>query len=128
MVSQDVQANLKKYKNAVGGRTPSRGRRSASRGPDDLGSVGSPTVHFEDYARGRSQGRKSIGPDDNVTASRQIRLALKEIDDGFGDKHTLLKMLVLRCDEADQNYNRLRNCINHGEVANADKILADLQA
>lgn len=41
---------------------------------------------------------------------------------------TLLKMLVLRCDEADQNYNRLRNCINHGEVANADKILADLQA
>lgn len=93
-----------------------------------MGSVGSPTVHFEDYTRARSQGRKSVGPDDNVTASRQIRQALKEIDDGFGDKLTLLKMLVMRCDEADQNYNRLRNCINHGEVSNADKILADLQA
>ena len=49
MVTRDVQDNLKKYKNAVGGRTPSRGRRSASRGPDDMGDVGSPTVHFEDF-------------------------------------------------------------------------------
>ena len=33
MVTRDVQDNLKKYKNAVGGRTPSRGaRRSQSRG------------------------------------------------------------------------------------------------
>ena len=70
MVTRDVQANLKKYKNAVGGRTPSKGRRSASRGADDIGSVGSPTVHFEDFTRARSQGRRSIGPDDNVTASR----------------------------------------------------------
>ena len=71
MVTRDVQDNLKKYKNAVGGRTPSRGaRRSQSRGQDDIGSVGSPTVHFEDFYRGRSQGRKSVGPEDSVTASR----------------------------------------------------------
>ena len=70
MVTRDVQANLKKYKNAVGGRTPSRGRRDASRGQEDFGSVGSPTVHFEDFGRGRSQGRKSLGPEDTVTASR----------------------------------------------------------
>jgi len=36
-------------------------------------------------------------------------------------------MLVMRCDEAEANYLRLRNCLNHGEVANADKILCDLQ-
>lgn len=106
---------------SVGGRTPSKGRRSASRGADDDRSFGSPTVHFEDFMRGRSQGRKSLGPDDNVTASKQIRQALQDLDQGFGDKLTLLKMLVMRCDEAEANYMRLRNCINHGEVANADK-------
>lgn len=100
MVTRDVQANLKKYKNAVGGRTPSR-RRSASRGPDDIGSVGSPTVHFEDFTRGRSQGRRSIGAEDNVTASRQIRATLKEIDAGYADKHAILQSILNRCDEAD---------------------------
>ena len=120
MVTNDVQANLRKYKLSRGGRTPSRGRRSQSRGADGE-SCGSPTVHFENVIRGRSNGRKSIGAEDSVTASRAIRQALKDIDMGFGDKMTLMKMLVMRCDEADQNYNRLRNCINHGEVANADK-------
>ena len=59
MVSRDVQANIRKYKMAAGtGRTPSRGRRSASRGAD--ADEGSPsrdnTVRFEDYTRNASEG------------------------------------------------------------------------
>jgi len=53
---------------------------------------------------------------------------LKELDNGIGEKMSLLKMLVIKCDEADQNYNRLRNYINFGELENADRILCDLQA
>ena len=70
MVTRDVQANLRKYKMAAGtGRTPSRGRRSASRGPDGE-DVGSPTVHFEDFTRGeRSHG----APPEPIVASRAIR-------------------------------------------------------
>lgn len=41
---------------------------------------------------------------------------------------SLLQMLIGRCDENDQNYNRLRNCIVSGEMETADKILCDLQA
>jgi len=40
---------------------------------------------------------------------------------------SLMKMLIMRCDENDQNYNRLRNCIISGEMETADKIMCDLQ-
>ena len=104
MVSKDLQANLRKYKmtGATGKRTPSRGRRSASRGGalgDDL-SQGSPTVHFEGQ-RGRSGGRNSVGGDDGLNASRQIRQCLKQLDTGIGMKVSLMKSLVLKCDETE---------------------------
>ena len=120
MVSRDVQANLRKYKMAAGtGRTPSRGRRSASRGPEGE-EVGSPTVHFEDFTR-EAGGRSHGGPPEPIVASRAIRQALKDLDTGFGEKMSLLKMLIMKCDENDQNYNRLRNCIIAGEMETADK-------
>ena len=106
------------------GRTPSRGRRSASRGAD--AEEGSPsrdnTVRFEDYTRNASEGQRSHGaPVEPLIASRAIRQALKDLDQGFGEKLSLLKMLILKCDENDQNYNRLRNCIISGEMETADK-------
>jgi len=61
-------------------------------------------------------------------ASRAIRQALKDLDTGFGEKMSLMKMLIMRCDENDQNYNRLRHCIMSGEMETADKIICDLQA
>lgn len=120
MVNKDVQANLRKYKLAFGGRTPSRGgNRSASRGADSEGAV-SPQVRFEgEKGRGRSQGRRT--DDDNLGSNRAIRQYLKDLDRGIGDKMSLLKMLVIKCDEADQNFNRLRSAINFGEIESADR-------
>ena len=75
MVTRDVQANIRKYKMSAGqGRTPSRGRRSASRGDEAVSPQGSPTVHFEDFGRSRSQitsGNKQ--PTEPIIASRAIR-------------------------------------------------------
>ena len=125
MVNRDVQANLRKYKLGAGqGRTPSRGRRSASRNDGEAISPneGSPRVQFQDFTRNRSvDGGRSHGPNEPLVASRAIRQALKDIDTGFGEKMSLLKMLITRCDENDQNYNRLRNCIMSGEMETADK-------
>ena len=118
MVTKDVQANLRKYKMGAGQRSPSRGRRSASRGADEDMSPGGATVHFEDFTRSRSHG---AGPSEPIVASRAIRQALKDLDTGFGEKMSLMKMLVMRCDENDQNYNRLRHCIMSGEMETADK-------
>ena len=106
------------------GRTPSRGRRSASRGDGDVMSPdgGDPKVQFQDFTRNKSQdGGRSQGPSDPLVASRAIRQALKDLDTGFGEKMSLFKMLIMRSDENDQNYNRLRNCIISGEMETADK-------
>ena len=115
MVTRDVQNNLRKYKNALG-RTPSR--RSASRGVEN-DSEGSPQVRFEGDRRGRSLGRR--GDDECLGSNRVMRQYLKELDGGIGDKMSLLKMLVIKCDEADQNFNRLRSAISFGEMESADR-------
>jgi hypothetical protein len=39
---------------------------------------------------------------------------LRELDTGIADKISLLKMLVIKCDEADQSFNRLRFAISNG--------------
>ena len=105
MVTRDVQSNLRKYKLACG-RTPSK--RSASRGAED----DSPTVRFEGDKRGRSLGSKS--DEGGLGGNRAVRQYLKDLDKGIGDKMSLLKMLVIKCDETDQNFNRLRSAINFG--------------
>jgi len=61
------------------------------------------------------------GDEDGLGPNRAIRQHLKDLDQGIGNKISLLKMLVIKCDEADQNYNRLRNAINFGELENADR-------
>ena len=50
-----------------------------------------------------------------------IRQCLRDLDKGIADKQSLIKMMVLKSDEADQNYNRLRNCIDNGQLDQADK-------
>lgn len=120
VVSKDVQANLRKYKMATG-RTPNKERllRSASRGDE----FGSPTVRFEGVsgARGRSVGARSTEPDEGLSQNKAIRQYLKDLDTGIGDKVSLMKMLVIRCDEADQSFNRLRNAIHYGETESAER-------
>mmetsp|Transcript_47927 Transcript_47927/g.63431 ORF Transcript_47927/g.63431 Transcript_47927/m.63431 type:complete len:136 (+) Transcript_47927:86-493(+) len=71
MVTKDVQSNLRKYKMGAGQRSPSRGKRSASRGAgeEDM-SPGGATVHFEDFTRSRSHG---AGASEPLVASRAIR-------------------------------------------------------
>lgn len=118
MVTRDVQANMRKYKMGVG-RTPSRrsGKSNGHQtdGEDEL----SPKVTFEGDKRGRSMGRRA--DDDGAGPSRVIRNYIKDLDKGLGDKMSLLKMLVIKCDEADQNFNRLRSAINFGEMDSADR-------
>ena len=64
-------------------------------------------------------GRK--GDDEGAGGNKAIRQYLKELDKGIGDKMSLLKMLVIKSDEADQNFNRLRSAINFGEMDSVDR-------
>jgi hypothetical protein len=101
IVTKDVQMNLRKYKMGAGGRTPSKDKRnkSARKGESDGEGFASPAgaVRFADARRGRSVGNG----DNSLAQNRALRQHLKDLDTGIGDKISLLKMLVLKSDEAD---------------------------
>jgi len=98
MVSKDVALNLRKYKLGVGTKTPSK--RSKSRGEDhteennrfEKGSRGS---------RGKSNDATRAPENEGPTFTNAIRKYLRDLDTGVADKISLMKMLVIKSDEAD---------------------------
>ena len=100
VVTRDLQFELRKYKMDAQG---TRRKRSASRGRES-----SPTVRFEDR-----------GPD--VSENKAVRGILQQLDSGINDKLQLMKMLVIRGDEADAKFKRLRGAYNNGEVEVIDR-------
>lgn len=117
MVSKDVASSLRRFKNG-NTKTPDK-RRSKSRGNND--GYDSPSVKFNDSAANGPGSKKSRGKSTDITQrdfapvmNNTIRQYLRDLDNGIAEKVSLLKMLVMKFDEADQNYNRLRNAINVG--------------
>jgi hypothetical protein len=106
VVSRDLQFELRKYKMDAQGKNR---KRSASRGRE-----ASPTVRFEDKG--------------DVSENKAVRNILQQLDAGVNDKLQLLKMLVIRGDEADQKFKRLRAAFANGEVEMVDRITNELQA
>ena len=97
MVSKDVALNLRKYKLGVGTKTPSK--RSKSRGEDP-----NEESRFEKGtrgARGKSNDASRSSENEGPTFNNAIRKHLRELDRGVADKISLLKMLVIKSDEAD---------------------------
>lgn len=116
MVSKDVALNLRKYKLGVGSKTPSKRSKSRGEDPDE-------SVKFEKGTkpvRGRSNDA-TRSDNEGPTFNNAIRKHLRDLDSGVADKISLLKMLVIKSDEADQNFNRLRQCINLGQLDAADR-------
>lgn len=59
--------------------------------------------------------------DNNGGNSKEVREILKELDSGIHDKISLIKMLIIKCSEADSNYKKIKLAINKGEVNTAEK-------
>lgn len=88
MVSKDVALSLRKFKmnaGTTGAKTPSK--RSKSRGA-------------EETKESPKEGKRGKSSDENSLAN-QIRKQLRDLDSGIADRTSLLKMLVIRCDETD---------------------------
>lgn len=99
--------------NAGAHKTPSK--RSKSRGATD--DLDSPNSLKTGARRGKSN-------DDSGTAgslANQIRKQLRDLDSGIADRTSLLKMLVIRCDEADQQFNRVKHGLNHGQLDTVER-------
>lgn len=92
MVSKEVSMDMRKYKNNA------TSKRSKSKEAEVI----KPKQQYKD---------NSV---DETVYVNNMRKYLRDLDVGTADQVALLKLLVLKCDEADLSYNRLRNVINNG--------------
>lgn len=93
MVTKEVSMDMRKYKNNV------TTKRSKSKEAE--------------VVKPQQQPRKDNSADETVYVNN-MRKYLRELDVGTADQVALLKLLVLKCDEADLTFNRLRHVINNG--------------
>ena len=114
VVSKNIQADLRKYKM---GKKPERGT-SALRNRSS--SPGKRMRNFEDYGE---QFDKSNLAD----LSKEVSHYLSVLSTGSSNKMSLIKMQVIKCDENSNNYKRMRQCFNHGDIDEADRLLAMLE-
>lgn len=53
--------------------------------------------------------------------SKKVRELLKELDSGIHDKLSLIKMLIIKCGEADGNYKKIKTYLIKDDIDNAEK-------
>ena len=74
-------------------------------------------LNFGSPTKGSSEDRAH----EEAVQSKEVRELLKELNSGIHDKVTLLKMLILKCGEADGNYKKIKQSLNKGDVNVAEK-------
>ena len=57
----------------------------------------------------------------DVQNTKEMRDILKELNSGIHDKVSLIKMLIIKCTEADANYKKIKNCLNKADLNGVDK-------
>ena len=60
----------------------------------------------------------------NSDLSKEISHYLSNLSTASSNKMSLIKMQVIKCDENTNNFKRMRNCFNHGDLDEADRIMA----
>lgn len=59
--------------------------------------------------------------------SKEVSHYLSTLNSSGQNKMSLLKMSIIKCDENSNIYQRLRNCLNRGDLDEADHYLATLE-
>jgi len=63
----------------------------------------------------------------NSDLTKEVSHYLSQLSTATSNKMSLIKMQVIKVDENDNNYKRMRSCFNHGDIEEADRILAMLE-
>ena len=109
VVSKQIQADLKKYK--MGNKRPNTSAlRTRSKSP----------AKYDNW-------EGSFDQSNLADLSKEVSHYLSSLSTGASNKLSLIKMQVLKCDEYNNNYKRMRTCFNHGDIDEADRILANLE-
>jgi hypothetical protein len=136
VVSKEVARDLRKYKYNMA-KTPSKeNKRGLSAEKNATGggvlspsaqarrlNFGSPSAPA-DHNRSQGNSKSPHGNRRNQNAmqnTREVRDLLKEMDSGVHDKLAMLKMIAVKCGDADTNYKKIRQHLLKGEITAAEK-------
>ena len=115
VISKNIQADLRKYKM---GKRPERGNtRERTKSPNKRDR----SLVDDGY------GESGFDTFNNSDLSKEVSHYLSSLSTATANKMSLIKMQVIKADENDNNYKRMRQCFNHGDIEEADRILAMLE-
>eukprot|EP00356_Strombidium_inclinatum_P006245 CAMPEP_0170481606 /NCGR_PEP_ID=MMETSP0208-20121228/1989_1 /TAXON_ID=197538 /ORGANISM="Strombidium inclinatum, Strain S3" /LENGTH=136 /DNA_ID=CAMNT_0010754341 /DNA_START=194 /DNA_END=604 /DNA_ORIENTATION=- len=117
VISKSIQADLRKYKMGKKGDKATRERTRSPVSKRDRGNFGD-----TDTYPGESFDNSNFGD-----LSKEVSHYLSQLSTSANNKLSLIKMQVIKSDENFNNYKRMRSCFNHGDIDEADRILAALE-
>ena len=94
-----------------------------ARSPTGRFAGGSPSKTCDDG--GNASGAEDEGPYPGL--SRDLRRPLQHLNLGASTKMSLLKMLVVKCDESQSTYTRIRNGIGMRDYIEVERLLYVLE-
>jgi hypothetical protein len=116
VVSKEVARDLRKYKFSLG-KTPNKeNKRPLS---NERGRSMSPTtkrLNFNSPANG-----DEVKSPARMVMTREMKDIVKELEGGVHDKLSMLKMVAVKCAEADSSYKKIRQLLAKGDVTQAEK-------
>lgn len=115
VVSKEVARDLRKYKFTLG-KTPNKENRKPSAERTGV----SPTKRLN-FGSPLPNDRSPNGRDNNGGNSKEVRDLLKELDQGVHSKVQILKMLTVKCSDADSTYKKIRQYLIKGDITQAEK-------
>ena len=115
VISKSIQADLRKYKMGTRAERITGGGTTTTR--DRTRSPGARSAYDSAY--------DSAIPN-TADLSREVSAMLGDLSTAANSKMSLIKMQVIKCDETANNFKRMRNSFNVGNMAEADRIMAQM--
>lgn len=114
VISKSIQADLRKYKMGKAlNRTGTTALRDRTRSPAGKRAVG------EEYGDDIGLDTGNFGD-----LSNEISSLLSQLSQASGNKMSLIKMQVIKCDENSNNFKRMRQSFNRGDLNESDRLMA----
>lgn len=115
VVSKEVARDLRKYKFNLG-KTPNKeNKRPLS---NERGRSMSPTTKRLNF-NSPANGDEVKSP--MMVMTREMKDIVKELESGVHDKLSMLKMVAVKCAEADTSYKKIRQLLIKGDITSAEK-------
>lgn len=127
VISKNIQADLRKFKLSAGQRN--KGDRGASKGDRGTsnGRERTKSPLRRDRAAAAYPEEEEVDPATYSDLSKEVSHYLSSLNTSSQNKISLIRMMIIRCDENSNQYQRLRNSINRGNMDEADHYLANLE-